>query len=194
MIRKDVGAAAHVVVGRSAEVAPLPVVRRSSRLRSLCSLDRVAAKKKAQRGIVETRDLQQGGGGFCGIGDAELVSAAPVSAAFGDTLAVFLIRPLLVRFIRDRGEVFVDLANQSVPEIFHQVDDIGIAMGWWSVTEVLSRSEPVAIGAVLQLLKANFDAIRDAFSGDRERLTRARVERAARERGEAFVAGLRGTR
>lgn len=129
-----------------------------------------------------------------GLGDAELVSAAPVSAAFGDTVAVFLISPLLVRFVRDRGEVFIDLASQSAPDILHQVDDIGIVMGWWSVTDVLNRSQPVAIGAVLLLLKAHFDALRDAFSGDRGRLTRAHVERAARERGEAFVASLRGKR
>ena len=135
--------------------------------------------------------------GEAGLGDAELVSAAPVSAAFGDTVAVFLISPLLVRFVRfvrDRGEVFIDPASQSAPDILHQVDDIGIVMGWWSVTDVLSRSQPVAMGAVLLLLKAHFDALRDAFSGDRGRLTRAHVERAARERGEAFVASLRGKR
>lgn len=78
--------------------------------------------------------------GEAGLGDAELVSAAPVSAAFGDTVAVFLISPLLVRFVRDRGEVFIDLASQSAPDILHQVDDIGIVMGWWSVTDVLSRA------------------------------------------------------
>lgn len=129
-----------------------------------------------------------------GFGNAELVSTVRDSTAFGDAWAVFCIDTVLLRFTRDRGQVFVDLATPSAPETFHQIDDVGIAMRWWSVAEVLARSEPEPIGAVLRRLKANFGGVCEAFSGDRERLTRARVERAARERGEAFKARLRGKR
>ena len=127
-----------------------------------------------------------------GLGDAELVSATPESAAFGDTTAVFRIRPLLLRFTRERGQEFVDLASQSEPDTFHQFDDVDIAMGWRSVDEVLAKRKPEPIAAVLRRIKANLAVLGDAFSGDRERLTRARVERAARERGHAFTARLRG--
>jgi hypothetical protein len=126
-------------------------------------------------------------------GNAELISTVH-STAFGDAMAVFRIEPLLLRFTRDRGHVFVDLATLSAPETFHQFDNLGIAMGWWSVAEVVAKSEPEPIGAVLRRQKANFGSLCEAFSEDRERLTRARVERAARERGEAFTARLRGKR
>ena len=129
-----------------------------------------------------------------GLGDAELVSAAPESAAFGDTTATFRIRPLLLRFTRERGQEFVDLASQSEPDTFHQFDDVDMAMGWRSVDEVLAKRKPEPIAAVLRRIKANLAVLGDAFSGDRERLTRARVERAARERGHAFTARLRGKR
>lgn len=126
------------------------------------------------------------------LGDAELVSATPTSAAFGDTAAVFRIGTLLLRFTFERGQEFVDLASQLQPETFHQLDDVDIATGWRSVDEVLAKREPEPISAVLQHVKANFAVLCDAFSGDRERLTRVRVERAARERGQAFTARLRG--
>jgi hypothetical protein len=126
--------------------------------------------------------------------DAELVMAAPLSKAFEDTAAIFRIGPLLLRFTRDRGQEFVDLAAQSAPERFYQFNDVDIAMGWRSVDQVLAMREPESVSAVLQRLNANFALLCDAFSGDREQFTTARVERAARERGKAFVARLQRKR
>src|SRR5262245_65487390 len=90
-----------------------------------------------------------------GLGDAELVSATLESAAFGDTTAVFRIRPLLLRFTRDRGQEFVDLASQSEPGTFHHFDDVDIAMGWRSVEEVLARRGSGPIAAVLRAIRAS---------------------------------------
>lgn len=127
-----------------------------------------------------------------GLGSAELVSIAPESAAFGDTAAIFRIGPLLLRVTLERGQRFVDIAAQAEPTKFHQFDDVDIAMGWRSINEVLAKREPEPIEMVLQRVRANLDALTSAFSEDRERLTRARVEKAAHERGQAFTARLRG--
>jgi hypothetical protein len=126
-----------------------------------------------------------------GLGDAEFVSAFPEAAAFGDTAAVFRVGSLLLRFTRERGQAFIALASEAEPETFHQFDDVDLAMGWRSIDEVLAKREPEPIDAVLQRVSVNIGTLYDAFSGDRERLTRARVQRAARERGEALAARLR---
>jgi hypothetical protein len=84
-----------------------------------------------------------------GLGDAELVSAAPESPGFGDTAAVFRIGPLLLRFTRERGQEFVDLTSLSEPGAFQQFDDVDIAMGWRSIDEVLAMREPEQIILVL---------------------------------------------
>jgi hypothetical protein len=127
-----------------------------------------------------------------GLSDAELVSTTPETAPFADTAAVFRVGPLLLRFTRERGQAFVDLASQVEPTTFHQFDDVDVAMGWRSTDDVLAKREPEPIHAVLRRVSANLGALGDAFSGDQERLTRARVEKAARERGVAFTARLRG--
>lgn len=127
-----------------------------------------------------------------GLGGVELVSNAPESAAFGDTAVTFRIGPLLLRVTLERGQRFVDLAAQAEPTKFHQFDDVDIAMGWRSVDDVLAKHQPEPIEIVLQRVQENLDVLTDAFSGDRERLTRARVEKAAHERGQAFTACLRG--
>ncbi|TAK53869.1 MAG: hypothetical protein EPO25_09100 [Gammaproteobacteria bacterium] len=137
-------------------------------------------------------DVMRGKLRDAGLGEAELISKTPVEEAFGDTAAVFRIGPVRLRFTRERGQEFVDLAAESEPEKFHQFDDVDIAMGWRSVDEVLARCEPEPIDAVLRRVKANVTTLCDAFSGHQERLTRARVDRAARDRGEAFISRLRG--
>jgi hypothetical protein len=64
-------------------------------------------------------------------------------------------------------------------------------MGWRSVEQVLAKREPEALMSVLSRLFQNYPSLEDAFSDEQERFTRARVEKAAKERGEAFVAKLR---
>jgi hypothetical protein len=65
-----------------------------------------------------------------GLTDATLViSSAPEGQPFGDADAVFRVDRLLLRFVRDRGQAFLDIASNAAPTQFHQYDDFEIAMG-----------------------------------------------------------------
>lgn len=127
-----------------------------------------------------------------GLQDAELVSSTPESPSFGDAESIFRLGPLFLHFVRDRGEEFVDVASSAAPQKFFQLDDLDIAMGWKTIDEVLSKQEPESLDAVLARIAQHGAELHDAFSGVRERLTRARVERAAQDRGQAFMGRLRG--
>ena len=127
-----------------------------------------------------------------GLNDAEELDCTPEARTFGDASAVFRLGSLLLRVTRERGQEFLDIAASVEPKVFHQFDDVDIAMGWKSVDEVLAKREPENIAAVLARVSANRSALGEAFSGDREHLTRARVERATRDRGQAFTDRLRG--
>lgn len=65
-----------------------------------------------------------------GIEAAELVRTSPDSASFGDAETVFRVARQLLRFVRDRGQEFMDLGANAAPEQFYQFDDVEIAMGW----------------------------------------------------------------
>jgi hypothetical protein len=125
------------------------------------------------------------------LGEMLLVASTPRSALFGNSTAVFKIGPLLLRFNLDRGQQFIDIASEAEPTKFHQFDDVEIAMGWTSIEKVLDKREQDPIELVLQRLRTNLNVLTNALSGE-TRLTRARIEKAARERGQAFVARLRG--
>jgi hypothetical protein len=125
-----------------------------------------------------------------GIEAAELVRASPDGASFGDAEAVFRVARLLLRFVRERGQEFMDLGANASPEQFHQFDDVEIAMCWKTIDQVLAKREPENLSQVLARVSRHLKELDEAFSPERERFTRARVERAARDRGGAFVSRL----
>lgn len=125
-----------------------------------------------------------------GIKDAELLSSVG-GTGFDDGYILFRVGSLLVRITRDRGQLFLDLGSVHSPEHFHQFDDVEIAMGWRSIASVLAKTEPEALKPVLTRLREHREELETRMSEAQERLTRARIERAAHDRGEAFAESLR---
>lgn len=121
-----------------------------------------------------------------GLTGAELVSAQPESAAFGDTSATFRLNGLLMRVVRDRGEEFLDLGSADEPAALFQYDDVEIAMGWRSIDEVLSKQSPEALDRVFHRMANKLPELQAAFSTALIGSTRAYIRRAECERGEAF--------
>ena len=126
--------------------------------------------------------------------NAELISSTAESSSFGDATAVFQFGPLILRFVRDRGQELLDVACSEVPDRFFLFDDIEIAMGWKTTDEVLGKQEPESLEKVLMRLAEQSAKLSVAFSGAPLQLTLARVERAKRDRGQAFLRRLQDKR
>ena len=125
-----------------------------------------------------------------GFAESHLVRASPEGKSFGDAEVVFRVGTLLLRIVRERGQEFVDLATSATPDKFHHFDDVEIAMGWKTIDEVLAMREPEHLTRVLARLSQHFAELDEASSAERERFT-ARVESAARDRGDKFTSRLR---
>lgn len=127
-----------------------------------------------------------------GLSGANLECASPELASnFGDTEATFSIEGLLLRFTKDRAQIFLGIASIHRNNFFYQFADIEIAMGWKTLDQVLTMQDPDDIDHVLQQVKLSLIPLSDGLSND---LTRARINRAAQTRGRLFVDGLRGDR
>ena len=126
-----------------------------------------------------------------GIEGVELVRESFDPQNFGNGEVVFRLGPLLLRFIRDRGQDFLDVASAIAPDHFHQFDDVEIGMGWKSVEEVLAKSEPEPLADMLRRMRKRLGELELVMSGNQERFTRDRIERAAEHRGAGFVKRLR---
>jgi hypothetical protein len=126
-----------------------------------------------------------------GLPDPGVLSATYDSAHFGDAEAVFRIGSLLIRIVRDRGQELLSVASSATPTQFHPIEDVEVAMGWKTIEDVLATQEPEQMDLVLSRFAQHFDELAENLSGGHERFTRARIERATRERRQAFIDRLR---
>ena len=125
-----------------------------------------------------------------GLVETSLLSSSSDEQSFGNAEAVFEVGGFLLRFVGDRSQTFIDIASSLEPIKFYQFDDFEIAMGWRTIDQVLAKREPEPVDDVLKRIKNNQFEISAALSGEQGRFTRARIERAARDRGQAFTAAL----
>lgn len=128
-----------------------------------------------------------------GLNNPEILSATCSPAHFGDAESTFRVGLMLLHIVRDRGHELLSVAFPANPNQFYPIEDIEIAMGWTSIEEINARQEPEQLDLVLSRLAQRSDQLIDEMSGDRERLTRARIERATRNRRQAFVDRLRNS-
>lgn len=125
-----------------------------------------------------------------GLSDFEFVASTAESNSFGDSEAILRIGPLHLRFIRDRGQEYMDVAFSETPDHFYMFEDLETAMGWRGVSEVFGRHVPKELDRALGCLAEHFSELCAASSGPPAKLTIARVERAERTREAAFLRSL----
>lgn len=122
---------------------------------------------------------------------ASEISSASEGSQFENADAVFSFGCLLLRLVRDRGQIFLEIAASSAPRKFYQFDDVAIAMGWKSIEEVLSKQQPEEIDQVLFQIDQYRVELETAFSNQQAPFTLKRIDRVAQMRGAAFVEQLR---
>jgi hypothetical protein len=106
---------------------------------------------------------------------------------FGDSEVAFKVGPMHLRFVRQRGQDFVDVSPASMPGQYHQFGDVELAMGWKTVDQVWSRNEPEPLTSVVERLRAHYAEFADAFSSAKASETLEKLSFASRRRGAAFV-------
>ena len=102
------------------------------------------------------------------------------------------IGPLLVRFVRDRGQDWLEVGPPDAePPRFYSFCDVQIALGWKTVSQVLDMQDVEPLGDVLKRVASRWAEIVGQLSGGASSLAWRRVKKAADTRGEAFAARLR---
>jgi len=101
---------------------------------------------------------------------------------------VFRYGSLLLRFVQERGEAFLDVASVSTPRHFHQFNAVEVALGTRPLEQVLSQHQPVE--ELLRAVEQHLTELREAFSPTQSEATNARLDALAREHGDAFLRSL----
>ena len=98
---------------------------------------------------------------------------------------------MVLRFVEERGEAFLDLALGSNPGRFFFFDDLSVALGWESTGSVLARVRPRPLEEAIQHLARNRAELADRFSTNHAAATLNALEAAAAARAGAVAARLR---
>jgi len=122
-----------------------------------------------------------------GLPNTEVIYETVHPDHFGDGEVAFEVGPMHVRFVRQRGQDFVDVSPASLPGEYHPFGDVEVAMGWKTVDQVWSRNEPEPLPSIVERLRTHYPQFAEAFSSTRASETLAKLDVASRRRGAAFV-------
>lgn len=122
-----------------------------------------------------------------GLEPATLESEVYDEKEFGNAEAVFTLGSLRLRFLRDRGQVFLELGSTVEPRRFFLVDDVEVAMGWTKAEDVLAKHDPDDLKEVVARVGAKREELEQALSLPAWPQSIQRFESAAKKRGEHFL-------
>lgn len=109
-----------------------------------------------------------------------------------DGQVVVKLGPLLMRFVRDRGQDWLELGpGDATSQQFYSFQDVQIALGWKTVEDVLTMTDVEPLEAVLQKVAARWCDIERELAGGADSEGWKRVARASSVRTSAFLRRLR---
>ena len=132
---------------------------------------------------------------LAGIKGAKLIEECYDPKSFGNGEAIYEIRGIRFRFIRDRGQDGVDIIMPKTTESFI-FEDLSLAMGWQQLSEVLESSDevdfdkppsgPIALRVVLEYIGNGLSELEDAFSKENIASTLVNLQNAQAMRTKAM--------
>jgi len=117
-----------------------------------------------------------------------LVASRQDDQSFGDAEAIYQVGSLLLRFVRDRGQDFLDIAAVNAPDQFHRFDDVEIATGLKTETQNPMEDRPEGIADTVARIASLVPVMETAFDGQHIAETVGKIAGVSESRGE----GMRG--
>ena len=121
-----------------------------------------------------------------GMTDAKLIHESYDPQSFGNAEAIFELGHVRLRFIRDRGQDFVDLGSSSTPGHYYLFDDVSVVMGWENLNNIINVDKPIGLSKALSFIQNDFDRLNKAFSPNEIRFTNAKLKSAEHQRTKAM--------
>jgi hypothetical protein len=94
-------------------------------------------------------------------------SEVPLSAEllrFCDSISIWELGNLRIKFIKDRGQEFVDVGSKFDASHFFIFGDISLLMKWQSLEEIIHADAPLDLESSLSLIKRDLDKLEVLFS------------------------------
>lgn len=105
---------------------------------------------------------------------AEVYTSSP-SPSFGDCESVWELGNLRLRFVKDRGQLFVDVGSKFDESLNFVFDDISLFMKWEEPGGIINAESPVGLEHALKLIKQDLDKLENLFSKSKLQTTSKKI-------------------
>ncbi|MGD0143007.1 MAG: hypothetical protein ABSC92_07600 [Rhizomicrobium sp.] len=99
---------------------------------------------------------------------------------FGNAVALFETENLALKFYRDRGQDFLELALRSRQNRFYIFEHVALAAGFISIDALFGWTEPQSLADILVELKHHRKTVEDVIAFHSDWIEKAQLDVAAR--------------
>ena len=126
----------------------------------------------------------------CGFHKVNQLSDRCDPAIFGNAEVTFQSGTILFKFIKDQGQDFLEIASIYKSDRFFQVNDLFVAMGWWSLKDLNAKQQP-SITDILSEINKNAAIILEIFSLSNIENTVKKIQKVEMKRETVFIEKLK---
>ncbi|MGM0562952.1 MAG: hypothetical protein ACQES2_01355 [Pseudomonadota bacterium] len=121
-----------------------------------------------------------------GLSDAKNISESKNLENFGNIESLWELGNLRLRFIKERGQVFLDLGSRFDEGKFFIFDDVALLMKWQSLDQIIEAFEPLDLVSSLGFIKRDYEDLTDLMSKKKYTSTSASIEEISRKKAQAI--------
>lgn len=106
-----------------------------------------------------------------GLSAEEKISLPSDPKSFGNAQSIWRIDNICLRFLKDRGQFFLDLSSVYDESNYFVFDDVALLLGWQDIDQIMNVTEPLKISYALSLIKSDLIKLNKIFSKNQLELT-----------------------
>ena len=117
-----------------------------------------------------------------GLSSASEISNSSQPSGFGDTDSIWELGNLRIKFIKDRGQVFVDLGSKFNESHYFIFDDVSLLLKWQELDEIINADAPLDLATSLSLIKKDLNKLDTLFSKNELQKTTNEIDLIAKKK------------
>ena len=104
---------------------------------------------------------------------------------FGNVESIWVISNLQIRFVKDRGQVFIDIGSIFDKSKFFIFDDVALLMKWQALDDIIKATEPLDLLSSLIFIKQNFNKLELLLSKKKLKSTTEKINTISNKKTQA---------
>lgn len=120
-----------------------------------------------------------------GLSNASEISESMHPSCFGNSESVWVLGNIRIRFIKDRGQLFVDIGSIFDESRLFIFDDVALFMEWQKLDEIIKADQPLDLQVSLNFIKRDLRTLENIFSKKELKATTKKLDEISKKKAQA---------